>query len=110
MTLYRNIQEWCASLDVTLPDMHLLEILMGIIPWKGTNAFVNTVLLIYKYVIFKYRDEGCPTLQMFKVHLNEIQSIEYKIAVRKDKLPFHLFKWGNYLKESTHAVDVNGSL
>lgn len=93
VTLYRNIQSWCASIDVDLPDINIIHILFGILPWKASNAFMNTVLLIYKLLLFEQRTDGSPSLQLFQVKLKELKAIEYKVATNKNKQQFHFYKW-----------------
>ena len=50
-TLYKQIQEWCKSLSINLPDMNPLIILYGIIPLNKQNILLNHLIMLYKITI-----------------------------------------------------------
>ena len=79
--------------------MNMEYIIFGLIPWRKANAFLNTIILVYKFLLFKFRNEGNPSLHLFKLYLKDLQSVEYKVALHKNKIDFHLFKWDACLDE-----------
>ena len=57
--------------------------------------FINMVILVYKLLLYKYREKKAPpSLQVFKNTLSQIETIEKRIAVSKGKLDMHERKNG----------------
>ena len=55
ITLYKQIQEWCKSLSINLPDMNPLNILYGIIPLNKQNILLGHLIMLYKITVYKAR-------------------------------------------------------
>ena len=70
------------------------DILYGILPANAKNSLTNTIILIFKYTLFKSKDEINPNLFLnFKYKLSNINKVEYIIASKNNKLGLHLEKW-----------------
>ena len=94
-----QIKTWCNNLGIKLPDMNYLNIIIGVLPCTGINMLINHIIMLFKHILFYNRDKSfTPTLSMFQIQLNQIERIEYKIAVKNGKTYNHLCKWSKYLQ------------
>ena len=99
VTLFMQIKTWRNNLGIKLPDMNYSNIIIGVLPCTGINMLINHIIMMFKQILFYNRDKSfTPTLSMFQIQLNQIERIEYKIAVKNGKTYNHLCKWSNYLQ------------
>ena len=52
-TFYLNVKEWCKNFNVNLPEMNAIDVLYGVSPDNIENALINTLLLIYKQIVYQ---------------------------------------------------------
>ena len=90
--LYFKLQEWMETVQLSLPKYNMPDILYGILPANAKNSLTNTIILIFKYTLFKSKDEINPNLFLnFKYKLSNINKVEYIIASKNNKKNGHLF-------------------
>ena len=72
-------------------------ILYGLTPFN--NALQNHILLLFKQFVYLCRNETKMfPLHKFKSYIDQIETIEYKIAKKNNKIICHLNKW-QHLKQ-----------
>ena len=92
--LYFELQERMERVQLSLPKYNMPDILYGILPTDVENSLTNTIILIFKYTLFKSKDEINPNLFLnFNNKLSNINKVEYIIASKNNKLGLHLEKW-----------------
>ena len=75
-------------------NMCVNKLKSAILPANVNNSLTNTIILIFKYTLFKSKDEINPNLFLnFKYKLSNINKVEYIIASKNNKLGLHLEKW-----------------
>ena len=92
---YYKICLWLGSADIQMPDFTFQNMIYGILPVTLDNALINTILLLFKFTIYKYKGEEIEKLfVILKNKLKECKLVEYKIALRNhDKLAKCDKKW-----------------
>ena len=78
-----------------MPEMNVPVVLYGITPCSKSNALLNHFLLIYKQILYIHRDRKSTydLLPYFIRKVNEIITVERKIANNRNKLSAHKRKW-----------------
>ena len=66
VTLYRTIQEWCDSFNITIPEIDPVTIIYGILPCTQSTKLINHIILLYKMILFDNRDKK-KILQLFQI-------------------------------------------
>ena len=63
------------------------------------SIFVNHVILLVKYFIYKCRlSKVKPTWDNFCHYLNYVENVERQIAIKHNKIERHVSKWGPYIE------------
>ena len=94
--IYFTIMEWLESIGIEMPKFEQNVILYGLTPFNRNNALQNHILLLFKQFVYMCRDETkMLSLHKFKIYIDQIQKIEYKIAKKNNKIICHLNKWQN---------------
>ena len=76
-----------------MPTFTLVNVIFGLLEGKYINL-INHIILIYKLFLYKFQD--ATTTDLFKVFvtkINEIPTIEYRIAFQNSNTLKHLKKW-----------------
>ena len=94
ITLYKQIQEWCKSLSINLPDMNPLNILYGIIPLNKQSILLNHLIMLYKITVYKARrNEKLLSLKNYQTKIVNIEQVEEYIAIKSNKVTKYEDKW-----------------
>ena len=98
-TFYLNVKEWCKNFNVNLPEMNATDVLYGVSPDNIENALINTLLLIYKQIVYQCRDNKTNmTLTFYKLKVKQLEAIEHEINNDKNKKVKHKKKWFKYVE------------
>ena len=94
ITLYKQIQEWCKSLSINLPDMNPFNILYGIIPLNKQSILLNHLIMLYKITVYQARgNEKLLSLKNYQTKIVNIEQLEEYIAIKSNKVTKHEDKW-----------------
>ena len=70
--------------------MNAIDVLYGVSPDNIENVLINTLLLIYKQIVYQCRDNKTNmTLTFFKLKVKQLETIEHKINDDKNKKVKH---------------------
>ena len=82
--------------------MNAIDVLYGVSPDNIENVLINTLLLIYKQIVYQCRDNKTNmTLTFYKLKVKQLEAIEHQINNDKNKKVKHKKKWFKYV-EFTH--------
>jgi hypothetical protein len=96
-TFYLSIREWCKTFNVKLPQMNITTILYGFLPPNINNALVNSLILLYKQIVYNSRlEKNNLTLNVYKLMVDKMEYMERKINISKMKNLLHCKKWKQY--------------
>ena len=74
--LYYKIKEWCQSLNINLPEINEKSVLYGIQTMCEDSQIINTLILIYKQLVFKCEDMPSNlTLARYKFNLKQLEKL-----------------------------------
>ena len=74
--------------------MNWEDIFLGLPGRSVRIKFVNSLIIMIKYIIFKSRGTGTlPSFHTFQKRIEENIEAEKKIATTRGKLGVHLLKW-----------------
>ena len=77
-----------------IQDINWEDIFLGLPGRSVRIKFVNSLIIMMKYVIFKSRGTGIlPSFNMVKKRIDENIEAEKKLATSRGKLGVHLMKW-----------------
>ena len=70
--------------------MNVITIIYGILPSSIDNALENTLILLYKQLVFTCKERTNDlTLNLYKSKLKQLESVEYTINKTKHKFGTH---------------------
>ena len=79
---------------IEIRDMNWEDIFLGLPGRSVRIKFVNSLIIMIKYIIFKSRGTGTlPSFHTFQKRIEENIEAEKKIATTRGKLGVHLLKW-----------------
>ena len=85
--------------------MNVITIIYGILPSSIDNALENTLILLYKQLVFTCKERTNDlTLNLYKYKLKQLESVEYTINKNKHKFGIHRKKWAKYTENITDLL------
>ena len=100
-SFYFKVQQWCASFDLVLPELNVLNVLYGLIPTGRDTLLINTLLMLYKKIVFSCKSKNSKLLLVtFKVMVKELEIVEKNISKLLNKSMKHKNKWKKYLSQN----------
>ena len=84
--LYFEIRDWIKSFGILLPSCNNENIIFGV-----DDQLINFILLVYKLILFKTRNKSniVLSISIFKNTLKLYKTIEWKVALNKQKVEIH---------------------
>ena len=85
--------------NVVLPELTEQFVLYGVtdITDGHKRKLVQHINILYKEIVFKCRDNNFDlTLIHFKARMSNLEKIERRIAISRNKLHVHLDKWHSW--------------
>ena len=94
--LWRQLCAWLADQNVMLPsNLEPQTAILG--SWNEPIqdlTLINHIILMFKrYIYLKRKETTGPTFFGLKVYIKNMETIERKIASRREKLDFHHKEW-----------------
>ena len=98
-TFYCRINDYLRQCNVVLPELTEQFVLYGVtdITDGHNRKLVQHINILYKEIVFKCRDNNSDlTLTHFKARMSNLEKIERRIAISRNKLHVHLDKWHSW--------------
>ena len=98
-TFYCRINDYLRQCNVVLPELTEQFVPYGVtdITDGHNRKLVQHINILYKEIVFKCRDNNSDlTLIHFKSRMSNLEKIERRIAISRNKLHVHLDKWHSW--------------